>query len=252
MLFKNVIKTNDSVVLSEILNLSNYNASDFKDLDIVKQIFFTGLSIGENKIFTGDILKVSYVDATSKIFEQMKENGDKEIYLIIDDTLEYLATKCKTNNEFKYFTGNSESLLFLRYLIQKEVVEIVGNVNTHEKFLKEITITKEQYCKEIEKNTQLSFDANKVEIIEEIKLFLNNQTAKIFNVFIDEIKTLSYGDKEIKVYFDVEYKDVINDFSKDISFSKIFDTKYKLTNDRWYIGKNNQNYIVFHYCDEKK
>ena len=97
--------------------------------------FWIGLcDINDNKIYQADILKITYMDKSSHVFERMKEHGDTEIFIILDVPSDYHTTTLRTHDEDKYFTGESQwgdSLMFLAYLIKSGAVEIVGNIHTH-------------------------------------------------------------------------------------------------------------------------
>jgi len=95
-----------------------------------KELFFTGITTSfKQKIYQGSILKVSYVDATSKVFERMKERGDKEIYLYIPEEFEYFGFNLVSADNRNYWIPNNTfaDISFIRYLIAKDCLEVIGN-----------------------------------------------------------------------------------------------------------------------------
>ena len=88
--------------------------------------------------YQGDVLRVPFEDCSSKIFQKMKELGDKYIDIIFDIESPYLTTCFRTHDEDNYFTGssiNGDNVLFLRYLIDKGTSEIIGNVTQNPELL---------------------------------------------------------------------------------------------------------------------
>jgi len=87
-------------------------------------------------IYQGDILQVDYIEANAEIFKLMKDKGDKSLIITMDTNTDryYLTTCWRFLDQDTYYSTddpNGGALHFLRYLIQKGVVRVIGNIHQH-------------------------------------------------------------------------------------------------------------------------
>jgi len=114
--------------------------------EIVNQLFGLNIfDINKKEVFQGDILKITYQDRSSYIFQKMKEEDDDVIYMFLTPDEEFLRTIASFNDEVKYFATNEDTTTFLRYISKIECFEIVGNIYNDSEFVKSISKTKEEY-----------------------------------------------------------------------------------------------------------
>jgi len=183
-------------------------------------VLFTGFIDNKGKeIYQGDILKISYVEASSVIFEQMKKNGDKYIYLILEADTKYLNIEYKTHDEKKYFTGGGGDLRFLKYLIEnKKCAEVVGNVIEDFDFYKKITKRKE----EDENDRILRLQNAKNEIIKDFEKIIESSDNSHYIDCLYNSKNNNYEDynnyygkqKDKILKFKIVFKGRLGDFIK--------------------------------------
>lgn len=201
------VSEKDFLIKDLFLNKQNNNLLENEE---IKDILL-GLNIldkNKKEIFNGDILKLEYKDASSKIFEKMKSMGVTELFFaILPDENNLFSYLISSDYKNFFISPLDDCNVFMRYLSGTEKIEIVGNYYTDKEFylknFKDKDYYDKQYFEEKVKNIRkiLDKDINVFFDLEELKENVNskNQTKN----FVDKFKAPLIDLKNIEIDFNM-------------------------------------------------